>query len=95
MLNKSKAALASEENFFSLFVIDAINCNLRILYFNNEIHNKYLKKYFLSISQNEDSFIINNKIKKILNMNFKYDNNFKQIIYAQQKRIIKFTQNIE
>jgi hypothetical protein len=95
LLKKSKAALTSEENFFSLFVIDAINCNLKIISFNKVFHNKHLRKYFFFLSKNQNIFIIKNKVKKILNLNSRYDNNFKKGIYIHQKKITNFIQNIE
>ena len=94
LLEKSKIALTSEENFFSLFVIDAINCNLKIISFNNTFYNINLKKYFFFIKENKNYFLIQNKIKKILSLNSKYDKNFKQTIYLQKKKINNFFRNI-
>jgi hypothetical protein len=90
LLKKSRAALASEENFFSLFVIDAINSNVKIISFNKVFHNKHLRKYFFFLSKNEKVFIIKNKVKKILNLNSRYDNIFKKRIYLHQKKITNF-----
>jgi hypothetical protein len=94
LLEKSKIALTSEENFFSLFVIDAINCNLKIISFNNTFYNVNLKKYFFFIKENKNFFLIKNKIQKILSLNSKYDKNFKQRIYLQKKKINNFIRNI-
>jgi len=95
LLKKSKAALASEENFFSLFVIDAINCNLKIISFNNNFYKQNLKKYFFFIKKNINFFIIKNKIKKILKSSKRYDNNFVKKIYFQKNKITKTIQNID
>ena len=95
LLKKSRAALASEENFFSLFAIDAINSNVKIISFNKVFHNKNLRKYFFFINKNKNVFIIKNKVKKILNLNSRYDNNFKKRIYLYRKKITNFIQNIE
>jgi hypothetical protein len=95
LLKKSKAALTSEENFFSLFAIDAINSHLKIISFNKVFHNKYLRKYFFFLNKDEKFFIIKNKVKKILNLNSRYDNNFKKRIYLHHKKISNFIQNIE
>lgn len=95
LLKKSEAALASQENFFSLFVIDAINCNLKIISFNNIFFNEHLKKYFFFLKKNKNFFVIKNEVKQILDLNNKYDNNFKKIIYLHQKKIINFIQSIE
>ena len=95
LLKKSKAALTSEENFFSLFAIDAINSNLKIISFNEVFHNKHLRKYFFFLNKNENVFIIKNEVKKILNLNSTYDNNFKKKIYLHHKKITNFIQNIE
>jgi hypothetical protein len=95
LLKKSKAALTSEENFFSLFAIDAINSNLKIISFNKVFHNKNLRKYFFFLNKDENFFIIKNKIKKILNLNSRYDNNFKKRIYLHHEKISNFIQNIE
>jgi hypothetical protein len=93
LLERSKIALTSEENFFSLFVIDAINCNLKIISFNNIFYNTNLKKYFFFIKEKKNFFLIKNKIKKILSLNLKYDKNFKQQIYLQKKKINNFIRN--
>ena len=90
LLSKSKAALTSEENFFSLFIIDAINSNLKIISFNKTFNNPYLKKYFFFINKSENFLIIKKIVNKILGLNFKYDNNFKKKIYMQQKKIDNF-----
>lgn len=95
LLKKSRAALASEENFFSLFAIDAINSNLKIISFNKIFHNKHLRKHFFFLNKNENVFIIKNQVKKILNLNSTYDNNFKEKIYLHRKKITNFIQNIE
>ena len=95
LLSKSKAALTSEENFFSLFVIDAINSNLKIISFNKSFNNTYLKKYFFFIKKNENFLIIKKKVKEILSLNFKYDNDFKKKIYTHKKKIDDFIQSIE
>ncbi len=95
LLSKSKVALTSEENFFSLFIIDAINSNLKIISFNKRFNNTYLKKYFFFINKSENFSIIKEKVKEILSLNFKYDNNFRKKIYMQQKKIENFIQSIE
>jgi len=91
LLSKSKLALSSEENFFSLFVIDAINSNTKILSLNNNFNNNALKKYFFFVKK-EDSFpFIKRKIKKIIKSKVRYDSNFKKIILQHQKKINAFT----
>lgn len=90
LLKNCKTALVSEENFFSLFVIDAINCNLKIISFNKNFSKFFLKKNFFFIKQNNNYPLIRSKIKKILRIKFKYSNNFKKKIYDNQKKIDNF-----
>ena len=90
VLKKSKAALASEENFFSLFVIDSINCNLKIISFNDRFYNRNLKKYFFFIKKSRNLLLIKNRVNKLLNLNFKYNNNFKKNILLHKKKINNF-----
>jgi len=65
--------------------------------FLNDYKNlfKNLRKYFFFLRKNENVFIIKNKVKKILNLNPRYDNNFKKRIYLYRKKITNFIQNIE
>ena len=91
LLSKSKLALSSEENFFSLFVIDAINSNTKILSLNNNFNNNALKKYFFFVEKKDNFPFIKRKIKKIIKSKVRYDNNFKKIIFQHQKKINAFT----
>ena len=51
--------------------------------------------YFFFINKSENFSIIKEKVKEILSLNFKYDNNFRRKIYMQQKKIENFIQSIE
>ena len=90
IVKKSKAAITSEENFFSLFVIDCINCNLKIVSFNDRFDNSNLKKYFFFIKKSENFIFIKNTVSKLLNSNFKYNDNFKKNILLHKNRINNF-----
>jgi hypothetical protein len=89
-LKKSKGAITSEENFFSLFVIDCINCNLKIISFNNRLYNSNLKKNFFFIEKSKNFIFIKNTVNKILNLNFKYNSNFKKYILLYKNKINNF-----
>ena len=91
LLSESKLAISSEENFFSLFVIDAINSNTKILSLNNNFSNSALKKYFFFIKKEDDFTSIRIKIKKIIKLKERYNSNFKKIIFQHQKKINEFT----
>jgi hypothetical protein len=74
VLKKSKAALASEENFFSLFVIDSINCNLKIISFNDKFYNRNLKlncKSKWNVQHVKDVIFMRAIKTKIMNINMK------------------------
>ena len=91
ILNKTNYIIASSENLFSLFVIDAYNNGVRIIY------NKSLKKYlpqksnfFYSIDYNSKNII--NSIIKILNKPLinKENKKFRKLIINKKMEIEKF-----
>jgi len=91
ILNKSKITFASSENLFSIFVIEALNKNVHILYDKNLIDYNELKNNNLIIPINFNNpkkiLLI---IDKIIN-NKKFDYNFK----IANKNIIKHKINLK
>lgn len=94
LLSKSKLAISSEENFFSLFVIDAINSNTKILSLNNNFNNNALKKYFFFVKKEDNFLSIKKKIRKIIKLKVRYNGNFKKVISQHKKKINAFTNSM-
>lgn len=94
LFKKCEIALASEENFFSLFVIDAINCNSKIVSLYECAPKSFSQKNFFFIKQNKNYSLIRKKLKKILKIKFEHDKNFKNNIYNNQKKINNFFKDL-
>ena len=85
ILKNSKITFASSENLFSMFIIEAINENLYVLYDNNLSNYNELKNISSLIALNLSNikktlYIIDRVIKKKKNINdFSSNKNIKKI----------------
>ena len=91
LLSESKIAIASSENFFSLFVIDALNCKNFILFQKDlSFYDKIISKYCIFVDY-KNNFSILKKITYLLQIKYSIkDFLFEKKIYRENINIHKF-----
>ena len=100
LLDRSNYTIASDENFFSLFVLDSLSCGVKI-FFNNKKYNKviFFKSLFLGLDYDNlpsSCKTILTKKKYIKNYSLvdaKFDNQQKKIL-SQVNKLRYCDQNI-